>query len=108
MGQLPKISKDNNSPVSLNSTNYLLNSIPKSRGLKIAALNVASLPKHLDELTVLMQSAPFDILALNETRLDNTIPNSEMGIEGYDLLRRDRNRNGGGVAFYVKNSLNYM
>ncbi|CAH3195881.1 unnamed protein product, partial [Porites evermanni] len=41
------------------------------------------------------------ILGLNETRLDNTIPDSQIDIEGYDILRRDRNRNGGGVAFYV-------
>ena len=40
---------------------------------------------------------------LNETRLDNTIPDSQI-----DILRRDRNRNGGGVAFYVAQSLTYV
>ena len=50
----------------------------------------------------------FDILGLNETRLDNTIADRQIDIEGYDILRRDRNRNGGGVAFYVAQSLTYV
>ena len=50
----------------------------------------------------------FDILCINETRLDKTIKNSEIGLQGYDLTRRDRNRNGGGVAIYVRNNISYM
>ena len=38
----------------------------------------------------------------------NTIADSQIDIEGYDILRRDRNRNGGGVAFYVAQSLTYV
>ena len=26
---------------------------------------------------------------------------------GYDVIRRDRNRNGGGVCFYVRSTINY-
>ena len=47
----------------------------------------------------------FDILCINETRLDKTIKNSEIGLQGYDLTRRDRNRNGGDVAIYVRNNI---
>ena len=57
--------------------------------------------KHFDELLVYMQDKPFDILTLNETRLDNCISDSEVKIPGYDIVRRDRNRNGGGVCNYV-------
>ena len=32
----------------------------------------------------------------------------EIGLQGYDLTRRDRNRNGGGVAIYVRNNISYM
>ena len=53
--------------------------------------------KHFDELLIYMQDKPFDILTLNETRLDNTVLDSEVKISGYDIVRRDRNRNGGGV-----------
>jgi hypothetical protein len=37
-----------------------------------------------------------DVLALNETRLDSSISDDLMSIEGYDILRSDRKRNGGG------------
>ena len=54
-----------------------------------------------------MLSEPVDILAINETRLDDTIGNNEVGIPGYVLERNDRNRNGGGVALYVRNVIQY-
>ena len=48
----------------------------------------------------------FDIVALSETHLDNTINSNELDMEGYTLFRKDRNRSGGGgVALYVKNEL---
>ena len=83
-------------------------SLPKMRGFKIALLNICSLTCHYDELCVFMEDRAIDILGLNETRLDNTIADSQIDIEGYDILRRDRNRNGGGVAFYVAQSLTYV
>ena len=83
-------------------------SLPKMRGFEIAFLNICSLTCHYDELCVFMEDRAIDILDLNETRLDNTIPDSQIDIEGYDILRRDRNRNGGGVAFYVAQSLTYV
>ena len=51
-------------------------SILKTRGFKIGTLNIASLHKHIDELIVVMENQPFDILAVNETRLDETTPDS--------------------------------
>jgi hypothetical protein len=39
-----------------------------------------------------MQDKPFDILTLNEMRLDNNISDSEVKISGYDFIRHDRNR----------------
>ena len=54
-----------------------------------------------------MHDKPFDILILNETRLDDSIPNSEIKISGYDIVRRDRNRNGGGVAMYIQSCITF-
>ena len=42
------------------------------------------------------------IMCLNETRLSSEIPDEEIHIEGYDIYRRDRDRQGGGVAMYLK------
>ena len=81
--------------------------LPKHRGFKIAFLNIASLPKHIDELRLNMQHQYLDILVLNETRLDETISNSEISIDKYTLVRNDRTRHGGGVAMYIGNSINF-
>ena len=48
-----------------------------------------------------------DVLALNETRFDSSISDDLMSIEGYDILRSDRKRNGGGVCIYVRCHVNY-
>ena len=41
-----------------------------------------------------MNNSPLDVIALNETRLDHSIPSGEVGLSGYELVRLDRNRNG--------------
>ena len=79
--------------------------LPKHRGFKIAFLNIASLPKHIDELRLNMQHQYLDILVLNETHLDETISNFEISIDKYTLVRNDRTRHGGGVAMYIRNSI---
>ena len=45
------------------------------------------------------------VLALNETRLDSSVSDNEICIPQYTLLRKDRDRNGGGVAIYVHESI---
>ena len=47
--------------------------ISQTRGFKMGSLNIASLVKHFDELQVFMEEEPFDVLAINETRLDSSI-----------------------------------
>ena len=70
-------------------------------------LNIASFPKHLDEIRLLLHDKKLDVLALNETRLDSSISDDLMSIEGYDILRSDRKRNGWGVCIYVRCHVNY-
>ena len=65
-------------------------------------LNIASLPKHFDEISLMLRDKKIDILALNETRLDSSISDDLVSIDGYDLIRADRNRNGGGVCIYAR------
>ena len=64
--------------------------------------------KHFDELLIYMQDKPFDILTLNETRLDNSISDSEVKIPGYDIVRCDRNRNGGGIAMFIRSNDHHL
>ena len=73
----------------------------------MAFLNIVNLPKHLDELRLRMQPQFLDLLTLSETRLDGTLTDSDVSIEGYEIISRDRYRGGGGVAMYVRNSIDY-
>ena len=48
-----------------------------------------------------------DILAVNKIRLNDTISSGKVAVPGYTLKRNDRNRDGGGVALYILNTINY-
>ena len=49
----------------------------------------------------------FDVICVNETKCDDSVNDSELVLPGYNLLRRDRTRNGGGVALYLKNGIDF-
>ena len=53
-----------------------------------------------------MSDQPFHILSINETRLSQSIYDDIMAINGNEIYRKDRNREGGGVALYIKTALN--
>ena len=77
----------------------------KCRGLKICQLNVNSLIRHLDEVKSLLIFNKIDIFAVNETKIDSSVSDHEIAIENYVTIRKDRNRQGGGVALYIHKSL---
>ena len=84
-----------------------LQEIPNSRRVKIAALNISSQPVHSDKLRVYMNTKSIDFLAINEICLDETIFNWEISIPAYTLDRKDRNMHSGGVAIYIRTTINY-
>ena len=45
------------------------------------------------------------VLCLNETKLDDTVEDNCIDIDGYQVIRKDRTRHGGGVAMYAHESL---
>ena len=47
-----------------------------------------------------------DIHAVNKIRLSDTISIGKVAVPGYTLKRNDRNRDGGGVALYILNTIN--
>ena len=47
--------------------------LPKLKGFRVAQINIANLLKYYEELLIYMRDQPFNILTLNETRLDNSI-----------------------------------
>ena len=81
--------------------------LPNVRGLKIGMLNINGLLSHIDQLRFLMTDIQFDILAINESKIDNSCSNGLVSIPGYSLVRKDRNADGGGVAFYIREGISY-
>ena len=73
----------------------------------ICSLNAPSLRKHKDEIEVLMRENKIDVFAINETKLDSKTKDEQVSVEGYNILRRDRNSYGGGVAIYLRDTLNF-
>ena len=75
------------------------------KGLFVCSLNIVSLLKHFDEIKVFLDEYKPHILGLNETRLNDDIEDDDLFIERYSIVRRDRNRNGGGVAIYISDDI---
>lgn len=70
-------------------------------GLRICHLNVNSIPNKIDE------NSPFDIVAFTETHYDDTVSDNELQLDGFDFIRKDRTRHGGGVILYIKKQLGF-
>ena len=68
---------------------------------------IRSLPSKLEHIKLALDNQSLDILALNETWLDDTIRDIDIEIQNYCIERNDRNREGGGVAIYLNNTLTY-
>ena len=77
------------------------------KGIKFVHLNIVSLLKYHEEIKQIIVDNDIHVLALNETRLDSSIADSEISIPHYSLLRKDRDRFGGGVAIYVHESIHF-
>ena len=79
----------------------------KRRGLHFIHLNINSLLPKIDELRHIAKETKVQVIGISETKIDNSVPNEEISIEGYDILRLDRNRRGGGVACYIRNDISF-
>ena len=63
--------------------------------------------KHKVEIEMLLRENKIDILALNETKICDIVSDALISIDGYNHERCDRNRHGGGVLVYIKNTIAY-
>ena len=77
------------------------------RKFSVAFLNVRSLILHFCDFRDYLTRNSYDIIGVSETWLRPHTTNNIINIPGYNLVRRDRLTRGGGVALYIKGSLNY-
>jgi hypothetical protein len=94
------------SPVFPNYLEELKNFGSENNGkLKILHLNVNSLFLKKHEFSEAVALGTYDLISLNETKLDDLIPSSFFTHPSYSVIRRDRLRNGGGILIFVKKNL---
>ena len=79
----------------------------KQRGLHFIHLNVRSLLPKIDEIRLLSTRTNAACIMITETWLDDTVSDSEIHINNYSVRRKDRNRQGGGVCFFIRNNLTF-
>jgi hypothetical protein len=79
--------------------------IKNKKGLKFGHLNINGIRGKLTYLRLLFQETKFDFFCVNESKIDMSVSDFDISIPGYNIFRRDRNKNGGGVVVYVKVNL---
>ena len=75
--------------------------------LNIFYLNSRSIVNKLDELRALClaNNYKFDVICVVESWLSPDISDAEIFIPSFKIFRRDRNRHGGGILIFVKDTL---
>jgi hypothetical protein len=77
---------------------------PISRFPKLFLTNVRSINNKFEETRLRITSSNPDVVVITESWLDDQTPNSSIEICNYDIYRRDRNCNGGGILCYVRST----
>lgn len=54
------------------------------------------------ELRLIASKSKASVIAVSETWIYNSVTDSGISIEGYHILRKDRNGSGGGVCVYIR------
>ena len=75
------------------------------KGLHFLHININSLLSEKDEIRCIANETKAAIIGITESKLDYTVPDSEVNFPGYAILRCDRNRNDSGVASYIRKDL---
>ena len=76
-------------------------------GLHFVHININSLLPKIDEIRSIAYNTNAAIIGITESKLDESVTNSEIDIDNYVLIRNDRNRKGGGVACYIRDDINF-
>ena len=66
-------------------------------------LNITSLLSKIDEFRDITNCIRPAILGITESMLHSSVTNAEVNINGYSIIRNNKNRNGGGVACFIRN-----
>ena len=79
----------------------------KKRGLHFIHFNARSVIPKLSELRFFAKNTTPSVISITESWLDHTVNDSEIEIENYVVVRKDRNRSGGGVCMFIHKDLSF-
>ena len=69
----------------------------------IAYLNINCLRNNVIDLGEILKDLPLEYLVISETKLDESFPDSQFKLNGYEIrARRDRHKYGGGLIEFVR------
>ena len=102
---IPSETQSNSDLDTSNSTDHW--KVFNKRGLHLIHLNINSILSKINELRVIAKKSRASVIGIAELKLDKTVLDEEIIIDGYELARSDRNRQGGGVACYIRNDISF-
>ena len=88
-----------------------LNVLLTKRGLKLFHQNVNGLLNKHAEVEIMMQETKrnIHIFGISETHLSSDIPNDQIHLDQYSIIRKDRSTGlGGGVACYIRDDIEWI
>ena len=93
----------------VNDANKYLNNLRLTNlnRLIIGHLNINSIRDKFEALKLIIKNN-LDILVVSETKLNDTFPDSQFHMEGYRLIRKDREINGhygGGIVMFIREDI---
>ena len=88
--------------------NDLVWKVFKNKSLHFGHLNIKSILPKREQLRYLLINSNISAHGVTEKKkLDNTVNNEEVEIDGYKFFRSDRNRKRGAIACYIKTSISF-
>ena len=72
----------------------------------IGYLNVNGVPNKITDLQIIIQNIPLDCHVLRETKLDESFPNAQFKIDGYEIRARlDRDKYNGALIVFFRRGI---
>ena len=75
------------------------------KDLLLCHLNINSIQNKFEELIDIMKKSRVQIMAVSESKIDGSYPDSQFLVPGYYLHRKDRKKGGGGVLMLVSSKI---
>ena len=88
---------------------YATQCLRNLKGRSFASLNIRGILSKFDSLKLLIEHSGVDIFAICESFLNESISDSEIGIDGYSVIRGDRDHRsgklgGGGLVLFTNDN----